>query len=50
MGFLDKLEAWLDFEEEIDKESEPSWLNLEALYTGNISSMQHWVYYAKIVV
>jgi len=24
MGFLDKLEAWLDFEEEIDKESEPS--------------------------
>jgi len=24
MGFLDNLEAWLDFEEEIDKESEPS--------------------------
>jgi len=24
MGFLDKLEAWLDFEEEIDLESESS--------------------------
>jgi len=23
MGFLDKLEAWLDFEEEVDRELEP---------------------------
>jgi len=23
MGFLDNLEAWLDFEEEVDKELEP---------------------------
>jgi hypothetical protein len=42
MGFLDRLEEWLDFEEEVDLESESSWLNLEALYTGSISSMQHW--------